>query len=102
MSVFCKRLKDARKAVGISQERLGLLAGIEPASASARMNQYETGKHAPNTSTASLIAGVLNVSPSYFYSEDDDEARLLVLFHRMDSTERTQILGLAAGQQDSR
>jgi transcriptional regulator with XRE-family HTH domain len=102
MSVFCKRLKDARKAAGISQERLGLLAGIEPASASARMNQYETGKHAPNTSTVSLIAGVLNVPPSYFYSEDDDEARLLVLFHRMDSAERMQILDWAAGQLDSR
>ena len=83
MSIFCKRLKDARKAAGISQERLGLLAGIEPA-------------------TVSLIAGVLNVPPSYFYSEDDEEARLLVMFHRMNSAERVQILDLAAGQQDSR
>lgn len=92
MSTFSKRLKEARLAAKISQERLGIDAGIEPASASARMNQYETGKHAPNSSTVAQIAVALNLPAAYFYSEDDDEAQMLVLFHRMPVARRREVL----------
>lgn len=98
MSTFTKRLKEARLAAKVSQERLGIDAGIEPASASARMNQYETGKHSPNSTTVAQIAQALNLPPSYFYSEDDDEARMLVLFHRMSAERRREVLvDLGAG-----
>lgn len=63
---FAGRLKTARlrKAAklkaegkgGYSQERLGVEAGIEEASASARMNQYEQGVHAPDLSLAIRFA----------------------------------------------
>ncbi|MBD1589867.1 helix-turn-helix domain-containing protein [Pseudomonas typographi] len=92
MSTFCKRLKEARLAADISQERLGIEAGIEPASASARMNQYETGKHSPNPTTVQQIATALDLPASYFYSEDDDVARMLVLFHRLPVQQRKQVL----------
>ena len=55
-NVFSMRLKVARKAKKLSQERLGILAGIDEASASARMNQYETGKYAPDLLTAIKIS----------------------------------------------
>ena len=61
MSVFTKRLKEARTAAGYSQEKLGILAGIEEASASARMNQYERGKHQPDYSVVEKIAKILDV-----------------------------------------
>ncbi len=48
LPVLSKRLREARAAAGISQEQLGILAGIDEFSASARMNQYERGKHSPN------------------------------------------------------
>lgn len=92
MSTFSKRLKEARLAAKVSQERLGIDAGIEPASASARMNQYETGKHAPNSATVGQIALALNLPASYFHSEDDDEAQMLVLFHRMSAERRREVL----------
>jgi transcriptional regulator with XRE-family HTH domain len=92
MSTFCRRLKQARLAAGISQERLGIEAGIEPASASARMNQYESGKHAPNPTTVQQIAEVLDLPAAYFYSTDDDEARMLMLFHRLPAQQRRQVL----------
>ena len=92
MSTFCKRLKEARLAADISQERLGIEAGIEPASASARMNQYETGKHSPNPITVQQIAAALDLPASYFYSEEDDVARMLVLFHRLPVEERGRVL----------
>jgi transcriptional regulator with XRE-family HTH domain len=39
------RLKEARLRTGLSQQKLGILAGIDEATASARMNQYERGIH---------------------------------------------------------
>ncbi len=44
---YPKRLKEARKAMGLSQEKLGIKAGIDEFSASARMNQYEKGSTYP-------------------------------------------------------
>ena len=44
-SVFSKRLKQARLRTDLTQEQLGILAGIDEFSASARVNQYEKGKH---------------------------------------------------------
>lgn len=92
MNTFGRRLKQARLAANISQERLGIEAGIEPASASARMNQYENGKHAPNPSTVMQIAAALDLPPAYFYSVDDDEARMLELFHRLTMEEKQKVL----------
>lgn len=42
------RLKEARRRAGLTQEKLGILAGLDEASASTRINQYEKGKHSPN------------------------------------------------------
>ena len=42
------RLKEARLNAGLSQKKLGIIVGIDAFSASARMNQYEKGKHVPD------------------------------------------------------
>lgn len=97
MSIFSKRLKAARAEAGISQERLGIEAGIDPGSASARMNQYEKDKHAPNATTVVQIAAVLNLPTSYFYSDDDGEAEILKKFHRMTPENRQVLLEIAEG-----
>ena len=46
MSVFSNRLKEARVKKGRSQEQLGLDAGLDPMSASTRMNRYELAEDA--------------------------------------------------------
>ena len=92
MSVFSKRLMEARKAAGLSQERLGILANIDPVSASARMNQYEKGKHVPNILVVRQIAAALNVPEAYFYASDDEAAELLVMFHRLSKEKRLRVL----------
>jgi len=69
-----KRLKEARQSVGVSQKRLGI--GIDEFSASARMNQYETGKHVPDYLKLSKIVKALNLPTAYFYTSDDDFCRL--------------------------
>ena len=92
MSVFAQRLKEARTEAGISQENLGVLAGIEEASASARMNQYERGKHEPDFSMVERIAKALNIPESYLYAKDDDSAWLLVQLHRMGAAKRREVI----------
>lgn len=100
MSIFSKRLKVARKAAGLSQERLGVLAGIEEESASARMNQYENGKHEPGEATVLAIAKVCGLPAAYFYCERDDEAELLGLFHKLKKGQRGEVLEMAKALAD--
>lgn len=80
-SVFTRRLKEARLRKGLSQEQLGVLAGIDEFSASARMNQYERGKHVPDLATIERIATALEVPLAYLFAANEGEARLLTAFH---------------------
>ncbi|MBL4941910.1 MAG: helix-turn-helix transcriptional regulator [Colwellia sp.] len=77
---FPKRLKEARKAAKLTQESLGIKAGIDESSASARMNQYEKGTHAPDFTMVKSISTVLNIPTAYFYSEEDDLAEIILGF----------------------
>lgn len=98
MSVLAKRLKEARLKAALSQERLGVLAGIDEMSASARMNQYERGKHAPDWLTIEKLSAVLEVPTAYFYAADDDEALLLLAFHRLPAGKRASILKMVQAE----
>ena len=94
MSALAKRLKEARLKAGLSQERLGVLAGIDEMSASARMNQYEREKHVPDISMVERLAKVLHVPVAFFYTEHDDEAHMLCRFHRMKNKNKKRVLAL--------
>ena len=92
MSIFSKRLKEARLEADLTQEGLGVLAGIDEMSASARMNQYEKGKHEPDFSMVERIAKVLRLPTAYFYAVDDQTAELLLRFHRLKKTDKAKLL----------
>lgn len=96
MSVLGKRLKNARLKSGLSQEQLGLQAGLEVESASARMNRYERGTRVPSVELMERIGNVLNLPLTYFYAAEENEAMLLVLFHRMADADRAALLETAA------
>jgi len=72
-----RREKNARTEAGLSQKTLGIMAGIDQFSASARMNQYETEKHVPDFGTIKRIAKVLNIPTAYFYCEEDELAKAI-------------------------
>nr|WP_315251300.1 helix-turn-helix transcriptional regulator [uncultured Duganella sp.] len=95
MSIVGKRLKEARIRVGLSQEQLGVQAGIDEASASARMNRYERGTRSPTIELIGRIAQVLGLPVAYFYSEDDSEATLLVAFHALSEDGKKTLLSKA-------
>ena len=79
-SFFAQRLKQARQRAAISQRELGIKAGIDPSAASARINQYERGKHLPNVWIATRLAEVLRVPPPFLYAEDDALALWILAF----------------------
>lgn len=95
ISMINERLKTARLRAKLSQEKLGKLAGIDPTSASARMNQYERGKHAPDYRLMTRVAEILNMPVSWFYTADDEQARLQELFYQMDAQTRRNLLAQA-------
>lgn len=80
ISITARRLKEARTNAGLSQRQLGIEAGIDPFSASPRINQYERGKHTPDFNTTNRLAKVLNVPTAYLYTEEDDLAELILVF----------------------
>lgn len=80
------RLKTARLRANFTQEKLGVLAGIEEATARSRISQYESGIHRPTFEMMCAFAKVLNVPECYFYTVDDDFAEaVLDLYVRWDS-----------------
>ena len=91
-NVFSMRLKIARKAKKLSQERLGILAGIDEASASARMNQYETGKYAPDLLMVTKIAEVLEVPVAYFYTENNLMAEIIMKLQFLTELQQKEVL----------
>lgn len=92
LPLFAIRLKSAREKTGISQMDLGVKAGIDEYSASARINQYERGKHTPDYSTACSLARVLGVPTAYFYSEDENLAELIILFATLDKSMQRSLI----------
>ena|ERR1700733_7060253 len=79
-SPLCKRLKEARQAAKLSQKKLGIAAGMDEFSASARMNHYEKGRHTPDYSTLQRIARILKLPTAYFYAESDELADFIKSF----------------------
>ena len=91
-SVVAKRLRQARLRAGISQKQLGIKAGIDSFAASARINQYERGKHVPDVWTAARLARVLSVPAPYLYAQDNALARWILAFETVRPSVRRSIL----------
>ncbi|EAX8476041.1 helix-turn-helix transcriptional regulator [Salmonella enterica] len=90
--IFCRRLKQARLASGLSQKRLGIAAGIDEFVASTRINRYEKGVHEPGTEIVQKLAEVLRVPLAYFYAEDDGLAELMLVFLSLSKQQRKDLI----------
>lgn len=91
-TVFARRLREAREATGLSQKQLGIQAGIDQFVASARINQYERGKHVPDLLTAQRLAVELQVPMSYLFEPNDDFAMLLRSASRLSTAKLRALL----------
>ncbi|KIS44892.1 helix-turn-helix domain-containing protein [Kosakonia radicincitans] len=93
--IFCRRLKQARAASGLSQKHLGIAAGIDEFVASTRINRYEKGVHEPGMEIVQKLAEVLQVPLAYFYAEDDGLAELMLLYASAKAEKRSALLEYA-------
>lgn len=87
-----ERLKQARTRKDMTQQKLGELLGLDPNNASARMNQYERGKHSPDFTTIRRVSEILDVPVAYFYCEDDVEAEIAEAVHHLDAEQKQHLL----------
>lgn len=76
-NVVGRRMRSRREELGWSQEKVGVLIGIDESSSRARISRYEIGTHEPPVETARLIAKVLGVPLAYLYCDEGDIAMLL-------------------------
>ena len=90
-STVAKRLRQARERAGLPQDRLGVLAGLEESSSSARISRYESGVHEPPLSFAESLAKVLGVPAAYFYCSDDRLAEILLYYADMSESQRRDL-----------
>ncbi|MDO6686636.1 helix-turn-helix transcriptional regulator [Agarivorans sp. 2_MG-2023] len=86
------RLKQARTAMGISQKALGIKLGMEPGTASARMNHYEKGKHTPDYTTLKRMADELGVPVAYFFCESEKSAQLVCLLEALSDAKKDVLI----------
>jgi transcriptional regulator with XRE-family HTH domain len=85
---FGVRLRQARERLGLPQDKLGVLIGLDEGCSSARISRYETGVHEPAFNIACKLAQVLEVNVAYFYCEDDWLANAVLQLHALTSTQR--------------
>ena len=99
-SVIAKRIKQARELAGLSQQELGVKAGIDELSASSRVSQYERGVHAPDFTTTERLARVLRVPAPFLYATDDGLANWILAFSKVSASVRREILRKAGIAED--
>lgn len=90
--VFARRFRQARERSGLTQEQVAVAAGIDEMSASARISQYENGRHLPRYQIAVRLAHGLGVPVAYLYTPDDATAELLLLWCDVSPARRKQVL----------
>ena len=89
--VLAERMREAREAAGLSQEALGILAGIDEATAKVRINQYENARHTPPLSMINTIASVLKRPVTWFLCEEDTKALYLAL-NQVSKSKRPEVI----------
>ena len=87
-----KRIRSRREELGWSQEKLGVLIGIDESSSRARISRYELGNHEPQLGIARNIAKALGVPLAYLYCEENDVAGLLLALGKMPTKKRTAVV----------
>ena len=93
-SLFSKRLRQARERAGLTQQALGVRAGLDVSVAGPRINQYENGVHQPRQETMLDLAKALGVPAAYLTTSDDILARLLLAWPALSLEQRRKAADL--------
>ncbi|MDN5369253.1 MAG: hypothetical protein PWP74_561 [Shewanella sp.] len=74
---------------------------MDESSASGRMNHYEKGRHIPDIGTLRKLAEALGVPLSYFFSDDELSADLIIEMEKLSLEKKQQLLSLIVELQKS-
>ena len=96
-TIFARRLRERRQALGLSQEAVGVAIGIDESCSRTRISRYETGKHEPADAICRLLAKALQVPVGYFYCDDDLEAEALLIIHAVSEDQKRRIVETLRG-----
>lgn len=91
VTVFGRRLRQARRRAGIPQDKLGVEIGLDETSASARISRYESGVHQPPVEIAQKLAKVLKVPTAYLYCDNDELAEFLLSWPYLIKADKKEI-----------
>ena len=80
-NIFARRLREARLKAGFSQEKLGVLIGLDESCSSARISRYESGIHMPPIETTVSLAKHLNVPLAFLFCDDDAMAKNILVMY---------------------
>lgn len=92
LPVFGRRMLEARTRLGMPQDRLGVLVGLDESSSSARISRYENGVHEPPFVIAQRLATALKVPTAFLYCDDELIAQILLAVHGLSHSEQTSLL----------
>lgn len=90
-TIYGRRLREARKSYGFSQTDLGIAVGLDESGAGSLISRYETGVHQAKPGLQKRFARTLELPLTYFYTEDDEAARLIADSARSDKPVQRQI-----------
>lgn len=91
VTVFGRRLRQARRRIGIPQDVLGVEIGLDETTASARISRYESGVHEPAFEIAEKLAKVLKVPTVYLYCDNDELAEFLLTWQYLNRADKKEI-----------
>ena len=91
-TLFGRRLREARTRIGMHQDKLGVMIGLDESCSSARISRYETGIHEPKLATVEKLADALKVPLAYFFCADDCLAEILFCYASFDDTHKNELL----------
>ena len=78
--------------MGLPQDKLGVMVGLDEGAASARISRYESGVHEPPIKTARAMADVLNVPLGYLYCDDDRLAEIILAASELPAADQELLL----------
>nr|WP_255416644.1 helix-turn-helix transcriptional regulator [Limnohabitans sp. MMS-10A-178] len=85
-------MRQARLRMGIAQDKLGVMVGLDEGVASARISRYESGVHEPPLDTAKGIAHALGVPLGYLYCDDDLLADIILAASELPAADQEKFL----------
>ena len=90
-TLFGRRLREARLQLGIPQDKLGVMIGLDESCSIARMSRYENGVHEPPFKTIEKIAFALKLPVAYFFCDDDKLAKIIKCYESITEENRQSL-----------